>query len=79
MNNIDKIKSKHDISLLIKRSLKQIKRDINDQDLLEKVKKNKRFKSFSVSGLTISWNIVWFVLRTFTAHGSREITLRDKS
>ena len=53
MNDIDKIRSKHDISLMIKRSLKQIKRDINDQDLLEKVKKNKRFKSFSLSGLTI--------------------------
>lgn len=53
MNNIDKIRSKHDISLVIKRNLIVLKRHMNDQEFLEKVKKNNRFKSFSLSGLTI--------------------------
>ena len=53
MNNIDKIRSKHDISLMIKRNLIRLKRDMNDQEFLEKIKKNNRFKSFYLSGLTI--------------------------
>jgi len=53
MNNIDKIRSKRDISLVIKRNLIVLKRHMNDQEFLEKVKKNNRFKSFSLSGLTI--------------------------
>ncbi len=53
MNNIDKIRSKHDISLMIKRNLIRLKRDMNDQEFLEKIKKNNKFKSFSLSGLTI--------------------------
>ena len=53
MSNIDKIKSKQDISSLIRSNLILLKKDIKDHEFLEKVKKIKGYKRFSLSGLTI--------------------------
>tara|TARA_B110000259_G_C13827613_1_gene327286 strand:- start:130 stop:621 length:492 start_codon:yes stop_codon:yes gene_type:complete len=53
MSNIDKIKSKQDISSLIRSNLILLKKDIKDHEFLEKVKKIKEYKQFSLSGLTI--------------------------
>jgi hypothetical protein len=54
MSNIEKLNTKLDISWQIRQNLIRLKREIQDQDRLKKIKSLKKFnKGFSLSGLTI--------------------------